>query len=74
MRYKRGRDELDPLAFLSRHQMPAIGNDDTEKVLKVVVTTEHTGLERKQVKKEHCGSRVKPSKEGTGKAAKETQT
>jgi len=41
MKYEPGRDELDPLAFLSRHQMPAIGNDDTEKVSKVVITTKH---------------------------------
>ena len=41
MRYEPGRDELDPLDFLSRHPLPAIGNDDTEKVLKAVITTEH---------------------------------
>ena len=41
MKYQPGRDELDPLDFLSRHPLPVIGNDDTEKVLKAVITTEH---------------------------------
>ena len=41
MKYEPGRDELDPLDFLSRHPLPVIGNDDTEKVLKAVITTEH---------------------------------
>ena len=36
-----GRDELGPLDFLSRHPLPVIGNDDTEKVLKAVITTEN---------------------------------
>lgn len=41
MKYEPGRDELDPLDFLSRHPLPVIGNDNTEKVLKAVITTEH---------------------------------
>ena len=41
MKYEPGRDELDPLDFLSRHPLPVIGHDNTEKVLKAVITTEH---------------------------------
>ena len=41
MKYEPGRDEVDPLDFLSRHPLPAIGNDDTGRVLKAVITTEH---------------------------------
>ena len=41
MKYEPGRDELDPLDFLSRHPLPVIGNDDTEKVLKAAIATEH---------------------------------
>ena len=41
MKYEPGRDELDPLDFLSRHPLPVIENDDTEKVLKAAITTEH---------------------------------
>ena len=41
MKYEPGRDKLDPLDFLSRHPLPVIGNDDTEKVLKAAITTEH---------------------------------
>ena len=40
-KYEPGRDELDPLDFLSRHPLPVIGNDDTEKVLKAAITTEY---------------------------------
>ena len=36
MKYEPGRDELDPLDFLSRHPLLVIGNDDTEKALKAV--------------------------------------
>ena len=36
MEYEPGRDELDPLDFLSRHSLPVIGNDDTEKVLSLI--------------------------------------
>ena len=38
MKYEPGRDELDPLDFLSRHPLPVIENDDTEKA---AITTEH---------------------------------
>ena len=41
MKYEPGRDELDPLDFLSRHPLPVIGNDETEKVLNVAIITEH---------------------------------
>ena len=41
MKYEPGRDELDPLDFLSRHPLPVIGNDNTAKVLKAVIATEH---------------------------------
>ena len=37
MKYEPGRDELDPFHFLSRHPLPVIGNDDTEKVLKAAI-------------------------------------
>ena len=38
---KPGKDEADPLDFLSRHPLPMTGNDAVEKVIKHVVTTEH---------------------------------
>ena len=41
MKYEPGRDEADPLDFLSRHSLPIIGNNDTEKILKATVETEH---------------------------------
>ena len=36
-----GRNEADPLDFLSRHPLPITGNGDTEKVLKTTIEAEH---------------------------------
>ena len=41
MKYEPGRDEADPLDFLSRHLLPVVGNNDTEKILKASIETEH---------------------------------
>ena len=42
MKYEPGRDEADPLDFfLSRHPLPIIGNNSTEKILKAAIETEH---------------------------------
>ena len=76
MKYEPGRDKLDPLDFLSRHPLPVIGNDDTEEVLKAAITTEHAVVldrirEETSQDRVYCGSWVKPSEKGTGKAAKE---
>jgi len=42
IKYEPGKDEADPLNFLSRHPLPIIGNNDAEKILKVTIETEHT--------------------------------
>lgn len=39
--YEPGRDEADPLEFLSRHPLPLLGTDNTEKVIKSIINTEH---------------------------------
>ena len=39
--YEPGKDEADPLDFLSRHPLPMTGNDAVEKVIKHVITPEH---------------------------------
>ncbi|KAL9958658.1 hypothetical protein ACROYT_G035707 [Oculina patagonica] len=41
MNYEPGKDEADPLDFLSRHPLPVVGNNDTEKILKATIETEH---------------------------------
>lgn len=41
MKYEPGKNEADPLDFLSRHPLPIIGNNDTEKILKATIETEH---------------------------------
>ena len=41
MKYETGRDEADPLDFLSRHPLPIIGNNSTEKILKAAIETKH---------------------------------
>ena len=39
--YEPGKDEADPLDFLSRHPLPEIEADETEKVIKTVIENEH---------------------------------
>ena len=41
VKYEPGKDEANPLDFLSRHPLPIIGNNDTEKILKATVEAEH---------------------------------
>ena len=57
MKYEPGRGELDSLDFLSRHPLPAIENDDTEKVLKAVITKEHAVV-LDRIRKETSQNRV----------------
>ena len=73
--YEPGRDELDPLDFLLRHQLPVIRNDDTERVLKVKIATEHAVV-LDRIREETSQDRVrrKLSQKGTGKTAKEMET
>ena len=39
--YEPGKDEADPLDFLSRHPLPEAGHDKTEKIIRWNVNTEH---------------------------------
>ncbi|XP_041480959.1 uncharacterized protein K02A2.6-like [Lytechinus variegatus] len=39
--YEPGKDEADPLDFLSRHPLPETGSDKTEKMIKQIVMDEH---------------------------------
>ena len=39
--YEPGKDEADPLDYISRHPLPDTGNDDTEKIVKWIVDSEH---------------------------------
>ena len=39
--YQPGKDEADPLDFLSRHPLPETGRDTVEKVVKQVVNADH---------------------------------
>ena len=41
MKYEPGRDEADPLDFLSRYPLAVIGNNSTETILKAAIETEH---------------------------------
>ena len=40
MRYEPGKDEADPLDFLSRHPLPEMGEDETEEIIKSVTEAE----------------------------------
>ncbi|CAC5361328.1 unnamed protein product [Mytilus coruscus] len=47
--YEPGKDEADPLDFLSRHPLPEKETDETEKIIKVIIANEHAVvLERLQ--------------------------
>ncbi len=39
--YEPGKDEADPLDFLSRHPLSTTGTDSTERMIKHVIETEH---------------------------------
>ena len=39
--YEPGKDEADPLDFLSRHPLPETGHDKTEKIIRWNVNAEH---------------------------------
>ena len=39
--YEPGKDDADPMDYLSRHPLPITGSDNTEKVVKRVLTAEH---------------------------------
>ena len=39
--YEPGKDETDRLDYISRHPLPDTGNDDTEKIVKWTVDSEH---------------------------------
>ncbi|MCG8047363.1 MAG: DDE-type integrase/transposase/recombinase, partial [Candidatus Thiodiazotropha taylori] len=39
--YEPGKDEQDPLDFLSRHPLAETGTDNTEKIIKNVINAEH---------------------------------
>ncbi|CAC5367355.1 unnamed protein product [Mytilus coruscus] len=47
--YEPGKDEADPLDFLSRHPLPEKKTDQTEKIIKAIIANEHAVvLERLQ--------------------------
>lgn len=41
MKYEPGKDEVNPLDFLSRHPLPIIGNNDAEILKVIMIETEH---------------------------------
>ena len=60
--YEPGKNDADPLDFLSRHPLPTTGNDNTEKVIRSVVQNEHAVvLERivKETSRDHQLQKIK---------------
>ena len=49
--YEPGKDDADPLDFLSRHPLPEKGKDAVERVTKYVLKAEHAVVED-QIKEE----------------------
>lgn len=60
--YEPGKDEADPLDFLSRHPFPEKENDGTKRVIKSVIHNEHAmnmllywnDYKREQTKMNNC--------------------
>lgn len=42
--YKPRKDEADPMDYLSRHPLPVTAIDNTDKVVKIILTAEHAIL------------------------------
>ena len=57
MKYEPRRDGANPLDFLSRHPLPIIGNNSTEKILKAARETEHAVV-LDRMKEETCQDTV----------------
>lgn len=51
--YEPGKDNADPLDFLSRHPLPEKGKDAIKSVIKYVLKAKHVVLEA-QIKEETC--------------------
>ncbi len=46
MRYEPGKDEADPMDFLSRHPLPKTGEGETEETIKSVTEAENSNSRR----------------------------
>ena len=42
--YEPGKDEQDPLDFLSRHPLPIAVSDNTERIIKCIIDAEHATM------------------------------
>ena len=51
--YMPGKDDDDPMDYLSRHPLPITGTDNTEKVVKRILTAEHA-VELDSTRKENA--------------------
>ena len=41
LEYEPGKDDADSMDFLSRHPLPVVGADNTERVIKSILMAEH---------------------------------
>ena len=76
--YEPGKDEADPLDYLSRHPLPETGNDYTEEIVKWTVNAEHTvviGRIREESQKDNMMLRLaRKMQRVTGRSTDETET
>ena len=59
--YEPGKDEADPLDFLSRHPLPETGHDKTEKIIRWTMNAEHAVVVtriRKETQKDEVMQRL----------------
>ena len=74
--YEPGKDEADPLDYLSRHPLPETGDDSIKKIIRWTVNTEHavviTGT-REKTPKEEVMQKLEEKREGGPREAQARQ-
>ena len=74
--YEPGKDEADPLDYLSRHPLPETGDDSIKKIIRWTVNTEHavvvTGI-RENTPKEEVMQKLEEKREGGPREAQARQ-
>ena len=74
MRYEPGKDEADPMDFLSRHPLPETGEDETEETIKSVTEAEPAIVKQQQLKTALSKTLVGSYTKETGRNTEKTLT
>ena len=76
--YESGKDEQDPLDFLSRHSLPITGSGNTERIIKCIIEAEHAiilgHIREETAKDKQLRNCTKESRKKTGRNIRKTNT